>query len=415
MDHASDTIVPLLKDLDLGGDNVFDSQGGVGHTVREDGDMAVVVDFDAGSSDLFTLRFRHFRSQGGGKCTENIKVGATATGGGFLDMGIIFESQKLSLKNITSQHQSNRSPTFCQATSFTPAFDIDHTRLAIEETGKLSDEPLFSLTWLEPNISDATAARSSGTRPAITCPDTASLVWPFMLPAPTSTVLQKGTGRHVLDIGFPPVSAGAAEGTHDAMVGIDSLKRRGRSKDTLSVNATDRHNVSSIALYIAGKHVAGDNEGRHQLPSDFHGNVTFTATNLFGQKASCTTLITTFTKSNLWDNRLMDITGRASNDQNIGTSGVTYYSNGTYRIPGPLQQFNASKGDLFQNYLGNSSDIVFHTKVTPQVRISWHPHQVSVVGHVVCCDWRLSLPLLCLCTACGIHLLCHCSSVCVPC
>ena len=362
LDRAVSIIVPMLKD----DSNLIDFDTFAGHDVGEDGDIAVLVEFDAGSSDLFTFKFKHARSKGRGRCTENIKLIGTIRGD-LVDMDVLFQSRKMSLKTITARYMSNHAPPKCQATSMGLALDLDfkQTKRAIAATGKLSDEPLFFLSWLDSGTHQATGANSSSVALAITCPKSASLTSPFILHAPTGTVLQKGTGDHVLCIRFPRVRTTTGGDLHDAVAGTESSSSH---TGVLAVCATDRHNVSSIALSIAGAHVPGDSNGQHALCSDFHGNVTFTATNLFGQTASCTTLMTTFKKSNLWNKASMSVTGDTSNDRATDTTGagVLYYANGSYKIPGPEQQFNSPKRTLFQNYFGHASDIAFHVRVTPQ-------------------------------------------------
>ena len=383
LDHAVSIIVPMLKDTG----NLIDFDKFAGHDVREGGGIAVLVEFDAGSSDVFTLKFRHARSKGRGKCTENIQLLGTVGGDDQTQIGIdfVFKSRQLSLKAITARNMSTHSTLKCQATSMGLSVDIEPAQRAIVATGKLPDEPLFSLSWLDPGTSEATGANSSSVPLVITCPKSASLTSPFILRAPTATVLQKGTGSHVLCIRFPSVRTAAGVGAHHAVAGTDSSSSH---QGALAVCATDQHNVSSIALSIAGARIPGDNNGQHVLHSDFDGNVAFTATNLFGQKASCITRITTFKKSNLWEQASMNVigvnTGDTHNDRGTDTagSGVLYYANSNYKIPGPEQQFGSPKSTLFQNYFGNATDIAYHIRVKPRqnglVYIDQHSGDVLV-------------------------------------
>ena len=44
-----------------------------------------------------------------------------------------------------------------------------------------------------------------------------------------------------------------------------------------------------------------------------------------------------------------------------------YYTGSTYTIPGPWQQHNFSKEELFENYFGNHTKIVFEIELTPPI------------------------------------------------
>ena len=142
----------------------------------------------------------------------------------------------------------------------------------------------------------------------------------------------------------------------------------GLDTDPAMALATDEYYVSNLGM-ASGRTAYGFHAGVWDpLPSDFRGDVTFTATNLRGRTSSCTVAITTFTTRTSWDERGMVVTGgstaTATATQN-GSSPV-YYANSTYSVAGPKRQLNFTKDKLFENQYGNVSEIVFEVAVTPQ-------------------------------------------------
>ena len=133
------------------------------------------------------------------------------------------------------------------------------------------------------------------------------------------------------------------------------------------VLATDEYHVSDIAM-TSGRTAYGVHDGVWDpLPSDFRGDVTFTATNLLGRTSSCTVTITTFTTRISWDERDVDVTSRskataAAHD----TSSPVYFVNSSYPVAGPKRQLSFTKDKLFENQYGNVSEIMFEVVVTPQ-------------------------------------------------
>ena len=137
------------------------------------------------------------------------------------------------------------------------------------------------------------------------------------------------------------------------------------------MNATDTHTVSSISITGVDAASSGHEFGTSplaRLPTDFRGNVTFTATNMFGLTSSCTVSMTTFTTQLSWQRDDMSVTG-GSNVTAVtpNGSGPVYYVNSTYPVWGAKQQLAVSNGNLFENYYGKASEIVFEVTVTPQV------------------------------------------------
>ena len=140
--------------------------------------------------------------------------------------------------------------------------------------------------------------------------------------------------------------------------------------ESASVYCTDPYNVSSVAVSGANVTYIGQTSLWEPLPSDFRGSITFTATNLFGLSSSCTVSVTTFTTQTAWgtDGNRMDITGGSKNTTAVQQEPLPiYYVNSTYGIAGPEMQLNFSNDRLFENYYGNSDEIVFEVTVAPQV------------------------------------------------
>ena len=135
------------------------------------------------------------------------------------------------------------------------------------------------------------------------------------------------------------------------------------------MRATDTHNVSAITVTGVDASYNGRTGLWEPLPSDFRGNITFTATNLLGLTNSCTVVVTTFTTRLSWNKSAMVLTGgsnEATGTQN-DTHDTIYYVGSTYSVPGPKQQLGFTNNKLFENYYGNASAIVFEVVVTPPV------------------------------------------------
>ena len=138
--------------------------------------------------------------------------------------------------------------------------------------------------------------------------------------------------------------------------------------DRTVVRATDTYKVSVISISGVSAGYIEQTGLFEPLPTDFRGNVTFTATNLFGLTSSCNVSITTFTTQRSWNGYDMDATdcGKAAAAAQNSTSPV-YYVNTTYSVAGPKKQLNFTNSKLFENYYGNASEILFEVTVTPQV------------------------------------------------
>ena len=132
------------------------------------------------------------------------------------------------------------------------------------------------------------------------------------------------------------------------------------------MRAADEHNVSALVITVDG---VAQNSSLERLASDFRGNVTFTATNLFRLTNSCTISIATFTTQITWGKRDMDVGGeRNATVTAQNTTPPIYYVNSSYSVAGPAIQHNFDNSKLFENYNGKANEIVFEVSVTPPVR-----------------------------------------------
>ena len=109
---------------------------------------------------------------------------------------------------------------------------------------------------------------------------------------------------------------------------------------------------------------------------DSRENVTFEATNLAGQRASCTVEVTTFTPSKNWKPSDMAIRGEDQEDVGGSSPGtdptaVTYYVGATYAVDGPItiaSQAGFNPADLFVGFAGDAARISFKIDVFPASR-----------------------------------------------
>ena len=134
------------------------------------------------------------------------------------------------------------------------------------------------------------------------------------------------------------------------------------------MRAIDTNHVA-IAMTRGHTAYAAENSVWGPLPSDFRGNITFTATNLLHRTSTCTVSITTFTTRTTWDASDMDVTGgsTATATATHNVSSPVYYVDSTYTVAGPKQQLNFTNDKLFENHYGNAGSILFEVTVTPQV------------------------------------------------
>ena len=308
----------------------------------EEGGISALVRFDPGSSDVFTVSFKRGGGQGGAKpCSRPVELKFSST---MLRVAINvtmhLETQKLSLRNISAQGAQTQplSPrnmsargrsqgpargltsdpgslaaaSGCLRTETNLGFDTSAGIIEglIASSGLGAGEPLFRLSWLDPR------ANHSITPPTITCPTHTRLTWPFVLPtSKPDPNADPSKQLDVLEVQLPSRAATRAS-WRDAVAahGLGSTSCVETKGDGLGmglageyVRATDVHRVSTVEA--SGPGVVAD-VGTHQLRSDFRGNVTFTATNLFGLTNSCTVLVSTFTTSTAWSSATMDVSGR---------------------------------------------------------------------------------------------------------
>ena len=151
--------------------------------------------------------------------------------------------------------------------------------------------------------------------------------------------------------------------------------------DTVVVLATDKFRVNDMIIAMKSGHTeckaascqpmaysahTGDRVW-DPLPSDFRGDVTFTATNLLRRTSSCTVGITTFTTQTSWDGGSMDVTGGSKAYIGGEFRHPIYYIGSTYPVAGPKLQLNVTNADIFENYYGSAGEITFEVTVTPHV------------------------------------------------
>ena len=238
------------------------------------GGVGVKVDFEAGSDDLFRFTYMH---GGSGLCAHPIKL-ISPSPTGPIALGLLFQSKVLSLAAVRSSNHTARARAGgepqCHGMDVIPsgtAIVATLLKPVVALTGKLKDEPLFSVSLFNPP--GAGVVRP----PTIHCPRDAALISPFLM-TPTSAVLLNKT--HELRLLVPANTA------TDAATGSTARA------NVLLVRATDEYNIHSIIVSAPAVRL---NNAQYQLPADFRGNVTFTATNLLGLTASCTTELATFT------------------------------------------------------------------------------------------------------------------------
>ena len=190
-----------------------------------------------------------------------------------------------------------------------PAQHLAAVASARGAAGLLPHEPQYSLAWAPPGGGFEAAP------PAISCPRAISLPSPGTLGTWDSTVAAYGGGEHTLSAKFP----GQAGGNATVLTARDAL------------------NVSRITISGARGISTGPAGGALTIPSDYRGNVTFTAVNLLGLTASCTSLVTTFTTHAAWEPAAMDVGGESADSMpELPASAAIYYAGSSYNVDGPL-------------------------------------------------------------------------------
>ena len=294
--------------------------------------VSALVQFEANSSDLFAIKF--VVSSNRGLCDSGLEFRLTGSDA-WKQISVDVTTPTLSLKHIT---RSENSPA-CHGTIITDTTGFgalleDDVDELLDRSGRLPHEPQVALSWLTPN-----STHNTNTSPTMTCSASVSLRWPFELQALVSPTPPEED--HVLEVAI---------------------------LDAVAVRASDVHNVSTIAITGVDTAYIHEKGSWKPLPSDFRGDVTFTATNLLGRTSSCTVRIATFTTQTSWDEGSMDVTGdsKATAAKQSGSSPV-YYADSTYSVAGPKRQLDFTNSKLFENHYGNASEIMFEVAVTPQV------------------------------------------------
>ena len=263
-----DAVSPIFVGLGM-----LDKGGLATHNIDSlEGGVAVLVDFDDADADLFTLRLMHGK---GGSCTEPITVGVRNVNRGVSeDIDLKWETQPLSLKNITAGSRRGQTPR-CHATRLTTT-SIENapvTELVFAQSGKGKDEPLFGLSWFNPG---APTPANTSTLPNITCSSNASLQWPFELKVPAEEELDVDAAVTIDAAPFAlkmlfPFHAGTA-------VARGSLNATGAYRVRMSAHG---HGVR-MSTHVVKRKGGLVTLPKITLPSDFKGDVTFTASSLLG-------------------------------------------------------------------------------------------------------------------------------------
>ena len=288
--------------------------------------IGALVEYDQSDADLFTVDFR-----AGARCEAPLELAVAGVGG---TLSMISSKVSLHQAGVGSMSGGALSPC-ANTTIWSPLAAL--LEPFSDASGLLPHEPQYSLAWAPPG------GRFTAVPPTISCPRTISLPSPGLLGAWDSSVAAHGAGEHTLRASFRGPAGGNAT----------------------SITAHDALNVSRVTISGPGGVSTGPAGGELTVPPDYRGNVTFTAVNLLGLAASCTSLVTTFTTRAAWDPGTMPVVGEAA----APGPAATYYAGTVYSAGGPLVGVVGArvrlKSTLFQGYTGDASRISFRVAVTP--------------------------------------------------
>ena len=280
------------------------------------GVIGALVEYDPENADLFTVNFRV-----GAECEAPLTLNQSDN-----DFVLQMVSSGVSLQRTGVGSVRGGVLPACSNSTLSSAFAAIMDPV-LAASGLLLHEPQYSLAWTPPGSEFEAAA------PTIECPSTISLPSPGKLGYWGSAVAAYGAGEHTLHASFPGQAGGNAT----------------------SITARDALNVSRITMRGARGVSTGPDGGELTVPADYRGNVTFTAVNLLGLAASCTSLVTTFTTHQAWDPASMDVGGEsAGSSPGQPESAATYYAGGPYNIDGPL----STRGSGYAGHTGSTGSPV---------------------------------------------------------
>lgn len=388
----------------------------------DDGVVSALVTFDANDDDLFTLEFRQGRM-----CQNHIEFGVEG-----LMVPLRLAASNISMAVITADSIGG-APQPCFNTTVSTTFDFIFLPL-LSAFGLLPSEPRFRLTWTLPGHPFTPIP------PSMKCDTSISLQAPAILGSWDETVDESGKysgvaapvsaavwlarlesaqiAAHEPQSAFAHIKARrlfvccanlscthgtsvcfATEG-HTLKMAFPVLAKQGNASFA-TVTAADALNVSSIAVTVQSTGVVLSTGAPVQVPSDFRGNITFTATNFHGLKASCTSLVTTFTTATQWNPSEMSVGSELAQR-------ATYYAGRTYAISGPLSNTAGRqtwpKDKLFESFTGNAEDISFKVDVTPPATNLIYVSYFSVFPFLLAHPAPAPTPMFATCAlGCGVH------------
>ena len=153
--------------------------------------LSALVEFEEGSSDLFTINFR--ANSNDGSCTN---TRALEVGDGINRVPFSIRTATLSLRSVTRSENTLECHRI-EIKLGTGQMSILDDLLA--KSGRLPGEPSFAISRFSPN-----AAQSPKLPPTIKCPTKASLAWPFELKAMVGPDLEPSKDHEFKVCGVAP-------------------------------------------------------------------------------------------------------------------------------------------------------------------------------------------------------------------